>query len=925
MPIRQQTQGDFGNRPTKVTQGITDVYHAPSIPKPSVEGLNAIANLSKTAMSLIKEQDTLEKKNAAIAEQTAYRKGVTDRATASENRRLTKEQKAAEAAQQAAGLAFGEDHPFTEVAADSPESYMIGLREGQGNAFRRIFRKDEQAQWDVASQADTGLLRDFTARTQHHDEALVAFLEEQGIDGIARETFLRGADEHRFELTGKHRGVAMGANKDDFLATGQDMVLNAISSLEGITTEVDGLDDTAILQELNPEGKAPPANAQGYLNMEEHRAELMQKRAAPLTAELQQHLQTAYAMGDSVLKEAVASMSEDLIEEMKSGPNPLLAEAIFRSLKTGTGDFAARPDVISAYRANRELIHANIKLRAYDVEAQVAYREWLDVVPPNATYKEMRAMQEMAMNHQFTDKAQKVKDATAIRVGWEEAQEVKQKDAQELQALTTYGASPQGGTTVKFEDALKSSGLSRRDFVRSIESGLSSGVTAEGEVVERPVSDFVNLLADYTDMPLENSDTSVTIKQAHSLLASHSAASDPETVEKGLELFRNARKHGIVERLGLSAKAIEYLTHANTALATGDIANIRDLSNNIPSSGFNVSASNIPSYNEVHDFLIGEDSSGVGNPIIWLLEKASGGDKSEIESVTPLAVAMIQNRLLYNAQRPENSELDKDELLDLTLEQVEAMGVEARNGTLFRMPRGYDGEAIDTIEEHAKAEAWRLVESDRAEIKEIRAGLDPEAIASEAIEEMSPERAQALANLPFADEALLVDADSMELRAYYEFVNRHDREPYSYQPEYRDIEKADDMPIILSSTFDLNTTASYYFTAPSGDRLIFEGEALLNRGLSLRGIEAIITPLKEKAQNAAGAARAEAALQKLKEREAANEVTNHPPKEAEPTAQQTRTAKDASSREDKDMIVRAWQQNEYEKTGKTPKYSDYPN
>tara|TARA_R110002012_G_scaffold54619_1_gene139829 strand:- start:811 stop:3834 length:3024 start_codon:yes stop_codon:yes gene_type:complete len=862
MPQRQQTQGDFGLRPTKVTQGITDVYHAPSIPKPDNSGLEAIANLSKTAMGLIVEQDKLEKKNAAIAEQTAYRQGVSDRATAAENRRLTKEQTAA-------GLAFGEDHPFTEVAAESSESYMIGHSEGRGNALRRMFRRDEQAQWDVASQADTGLLRDFTARTQHHDEALVAFLEEQDIDGIARETFLRGAEEHSFELTGKHRVVAMGANKDDFLATGRDMVLNAISSLEGISSEVENLDDTAVLEELNPEGKAPPANAQGYLNMEEHRAELMQNRAAPLTAELQQHLQTAYAMGDSVLKEAVASMSEDLIEEMTNGTNPLLAEAIYRSLKTGTGDFAARPEVVSAYRANQESIHANIKARAYDVEAQVEWREWLDVVSPNATYKDMRAMQDAAMNHPFTSDEQKVKDATAIRVNWEEAQELKKKNAQSAQALTAYGTSPQGGRNVRFEDALKASGLNRRDFVRQIESGLRSGVTADGETVERPIADFVNLLADYTDMPLENSDTSVTIKQAHSLLSSNSVASDPENVEKGLELFRNARKHGIVDRLGLSDKAITYLTHANTALASGDIANIRDLPNGIPinmAGGFNVDASNIPSYNEVQDYLVGDNSGGVGNPIIWLLEKASGGD-SEIESVTPLAVSMIQNRLLYNAQRPENSELDKEGLLDLTLEQVKAMGVEERNGTLFRMPRDYKGEDIDTIEQYAKEEAWRLLESDRVEIEEIRAGLDPDALTSEAIEGMSPERAQALANLPLAADALLVDATSMEMRAYAEFVNRHDREPYSYQPEYVDIRNAEDMPIILSSTFDLNTTASYYFTTPSGDRLIFEGESLLNKGLSLRGIEAVITPLKNKALTDAGNARAEAELQKLKERE----------------------------------------------------------
>ena len=867
MPQRQQTQGDFGLRPTKVTQGITDVYHAPSIPKPSVEGLEAIANLSKTAMSLVVEQDKLEKKRAAEAETRAYRQGVVDRASEAEKRRLTKEQIAAEKAQRESGLAFGENHPFADVAADSPESYMIGHSEGRGNALRRMFRSAEQSSWDTASTADTGLLRDFEARATHHDEALTAFLEEHGIDGIARESFLRGASEHRLDLLGKHDTVAMGANKDDFLATGQDMTLNAISSLEGIAEEVGALDDGSVINEYSQLSGRLVGDRTISLTLEQQKEELMFERTAPIVAELQQHLQTAYAMGDSVLKEAVASISEDLIEEMKSGNNPLLAETIYRRLKTGTGDFAARPEVVSAYRANQESIHANIKARAYDVEAQVAYREWLDVAPPNATYREMRAMQDAAMNHLFTSDEQKVKDATAIRVNWEEAQELNKKNAQSAQALTAYGTSPQGGRNVRFEDALKSSGLNRRDFVRQIESGLRSGVTADGETVERPIADFVNLLADYTDMPLENSDTSVTIQQAHGLLSSHSVDTDLETVEKGLELFRNARKHGIVDRLGLSDKAITYLTHANTALASGDIANIRDLPNGIPinmAGGFDVDASNIPSYNEVQDYLVGEENTGL---IGWIGDNLSYPRRTKLESATPLAVAMIQNRLLYNAQRPENSELDKEGLLDLTLEQVKAMGVEERNGTLFRMPRDYKGEDIDTIEEHAKEEAWRLLESDRAEIEEIRAGLDPDALASEAIEGMSPERAQALANLPLAAEALLVDATSMEMRAYAEFVNRHDREPYSYQPEYVDIRNAEDMPIILSSTFDLNTTASYYFTTPSGDRLIFEGESLLNKGLSLRGIEAVITPLKNKALTDASNARAEASLQKLKERE----------------------------------------------------------
>ena len=49
MPERQQTQGDFGYRPVKPQQQITDTYSTPQLPKPDLSVLEGIGKLSDTA------------------------------------------------------------------------------------------------------------------------------------------------------------------------------------------------------------------------------------------------------------------------------------------------------------------------------------------------------------------------------------------------------------------------------------------------------------------------------------------------------------------------------------------------------------------------------------------------------------------------------------------------------------------------------------------------------------------------------------------------------------------------------------------------------------------------------------------------------------------------------------------------------------
>jgi hypothetical protein len=538
----------------------------------------------------------------------------------------------------------------------------------------------------------------------------------------------------------------------------------------------------------------------------------------------------------------------------------------------------------------------------------------------------MLAAEQQIANHPHLLDDQIIAYTKTLWTNWKSLQADVQKEAQVGQAIEAYG-NLAGGAAVSFDAAQENSGLGSKAFARRIEGLLQVGQDAEGNTVERTAEDFVARLADYVDLPLENSETSRAINKAYSLIYGNNIASDKQGVAEGLELFRFAKEQNIVDRLGLSSDAVAYLTQATTALGSGDVENIADLSIALPRT-FDVSPKNLPSNAEVINYLKSSgETQGLFSRIVSVI--TLGGDQRRTETqqnITGMAVAMIQNRLLYNAQRLEHAGWTKEQLLDLTLEQVEGAGVQERNGSLFRMPSNHTEDDILLLEKHAKEEAYQMVVSDRKEIAEIRAGLSTDDIIDETLEGTTPEQRAFLLSTPFLDDNLGVSEIELERRAFVEFMRRHDREPHSYQEEYRFVDKAEDMPMVLSSTFDLNSTASYYFTTPDGSqRLPFEGGSIINQGLSIGGLNRVITPLKNAARNRAGIAREVAELRDLIEQEEANNLNNQPPKEAAPTAQQVRTAKDASSREDKDLIIRAWQQSEYEKTGKTPKYSDYPN
>ena len=61
MPERQQTEGDFGYRPVKPQQQITDTYSQPTLPKPDLSVLEGIGKLSDTAFKVMDFQQKQEK------------------------------------------------------------------------------------------------------------------------------------------------------------------------------------------------------------------------------------------------------------------------------------------------------------------------------------------------------------------------------------------------------------------------------------------------------------------------------------------------------------------------------------------------------------------------------------------------------------------------------------------------------------------------------------------------------------------------------------------------------------------------------------------------------------------------------------------------------------------------------------------------
>jgi len=352
MPQRQQTQGDFGLRPTKVTQGITDVYSTPSIPKPDNSGLEAIANLSKTAMGLVQEQHKLD---------IAHKK---------------------------AGVEFGEANPNATLeeggglfTRGTTEAAMAGFEQGRGNALRETFRANVTNEWATLTEQneDLKLQEEFYPAFLRQREA--EFVQQQGIEGLSLSSFGSGREAWMLDEVHKNNISSIKYRKDVFKTDMKEVTSSAIGNLAHIA-QLDDLDgsgwmnyvESTFIDENDAGGQVnlPDGSWIGFRDLRAEdfdrvdvrdamrhqvKNEFVQGNVVPMIQEI---LQRGYDMGGATEQEVRAAVADDLIASLKSGDNPEETMMILNTLQSGTGLFRNTKEFSAKFEENREAIEKNL-------------------------------------------------------------------------------------------------------------------------------------------------------------------------------------------------------------------------------------------------------------------------------------------------------------------------------------------------------------------------------------------------------------------------------------------------------------------------------------------------------------------------------------------------------------------------------------
>lgn len=377
MPERQQTEGDFGYRPVKPQQQITDTYSQPTLPKPDLSVLEGIGQLSKTAFEVMDFQVKQEK------------------------------------FQRKAGEELGKSQPDFKIGKGTTEAAMIGFQEGRGSALGSQFQNDVEASWKVRVEDNPNLLGDETTYQIFHDGYMNEFINHHQIEGLAMPKFLEGQDAYRTKKSADHAVASLKYKRKVFLEDSKQVVGTNILSMSNfgnqvnklsaeelfdltadfITGDETGLEQKSTLDEAREAGALPeltkieqlahtPQSKYSYADILKRRDKLKMDFVQEKIAPIQAMLERANESGMATLQEVEGYIIEDFMNELKSGENPDLAKAALLSLTTGTASFANRPAVRAAWLENQEEIELNIFNRAVDEEMRMDWFSATEIVQP---------------------------------------------------------------------------------------------------------------------------------------------------------------------------------------------------------------------------------------------------------------------------------------------------------------------------------------------------------------------------------------------------------------------------------------------------------------------------------------------------------------------------------------------------------------
>tara|TARA_R110002020_G_scaffold299772_2_gene515419 strand:+ start:442 stop:3279 length:2838 start_codon:yes stop_codon:yes gene_type:complete len=384
MPQRQQTQGDFGIRPVRPQQQLTDTYSAPSLPKPDLSVYEGIAKLSDTGMQII---DFKQK-------QDAY--------------------------QQKAGKALGEAQPDYKIGKGSTEAAMVGFLEGRGTALGSMFQQEVESNWKVAVEANENLLDDESSYQIFHDSHMNNFVEQHQIEGITLPKFLEGQDTHRMKKSADHAVSSLKYKRKVFINEGKEVTGSSLALgnqygmyVDNLTNEqlyeattdfTTGAEGEHLLQAFSYYMRGDSKAKQGDKTKEEgleditgqasfsstdilrRRSKLKTEYALEGASRIQGMLERANEAGMNTLQEMEGNIIEDFIAELKDGKNPDMAFVVLNDLTTGTAKFIDRPAVQSALLENAEAIDLNMFNRRVSEEqsmdwfsaTKITHPEWSD-------------------------------------------------------------------------------------------------------------------------------------------------------------------------------------------------------------------------------------------------------------------------------------------------------------------------------------------------------------------------------------------------------------------------------------------------------------------------------------------------------------------------------------------------------------------
>ncbi|MCP4127104.1 MAG: hypothetical protein GY753_08595 [Gammaproteobacteria bacterium] len=363
MPQRQDTQGDFGLRPTKVTQGIVDSYHAPSIPKPDLSSLKALAGLSKTAAGLLQE----------------HRK--------------------TEARHHEEGVAFGEVNPDAELQPEenisifgvetpfkrgTTEAAMAGFQKGRGKALKDTFRASVTGEWATMLEEDERLKLQPEAFGAFLRQREAQFVQEHGIDGLALSSFGVGRDAWMLEGIHENNLASVKYQKEVFKTDMAEVTASNVAGLGDIAATAGGWSDEELMDRFMddvvasgeplmvemPDGSSKAAFMLTATDLADPRvrwvAEAAAKRelvAAHVHPNIQGVLEEGHAIGGATELEVRAAVVKDLIASLASGKNPEETWMLLEQLTSGTGLLRDTNQFRAAYEADRERIEDNAAKR----------------------------------------------------------------------------------------------------------------------------------------------------------------------------------------------------------------------------------------------------------------------------------------------------------------------------------------------------------------------------------------------------------------------------------------------------------------------------------------------------------------------------------------------------------------------------------